>query len=57
MSKHSETVRLTASFKLDGPKEVLEPIFHVYRAMVNTLLEHAHKKGITSFRRLRREKY
>jgi len=54
-SKRLETVRLTAKFKLDG--EVDESLFETYRSIVNELLNYAHSKGITSFKRLKSEKY
>ena len=54
-SKRLETVKLTARFKLDG--EVDESLFETYRRIVNELLDYAHSKGITSFKRLRAEKY
>ena len=50
-----ETVKLTARFKLDG--EVDESLFKTYKAVVNELLDYAHSKGITSFERLKSEKY
>ncbi len=49
------TVKLTACFKLDG--EVDEGLFNVYRGVVNGLLDHACSRNITSFRRLRAERY
>jgi len=54
-SKRSETVKLTARFKLDG--EVDERLFETYKRIVNELLDYAHSKGITSFKRLKSEKY
>jgi len=50
-----ETVKLTARFKLDG--ELDESLFETYKEIVNELLEYAHSRGITSFKRLRSEKY
>jgi len=50
-----ETVKLAARLKLDG--EVDESLFKTYKAVVNELLDHAHSKGITSFERLKSEKY
>jgi len=50
-----ETVKLTASFKLNG--SVPENLFTVYLEIVNELLNHAHARGITSFKRLKSEKY
>jgi len=54
-SKRLETVKLTARFKLDG--DVDSSLFETYKAIVNELLDYAHSKGITSFKRLRSEKY
>ena len=52
-----ETVKLTASFKLDGPKALVEPLFSAYKAMLNEALAHAHARGITGFYRLKAEVY
>jgi len=53
-----ETVKLTASFKLDESlTESLESLFSTYGEIVNYLLDYAWAKGITSFKRLRMEKY
>ena len=57
MSGHSETIKLTANFKLDGPSSLIEPLFSTYRGMLNELLAYAHARGITSFKRLKAEKY
>ena len=54
-SKRLETVKLTARFKLDG--KVDESLFETYKRIVNELLDYAHSKGITSFKRLKAEKY
>jgi len=48
-------VKLTASFKLDG--EIDENLFKIYKEIVNELLGHACSKNITSFKRLKAEKY
>jgi putative transposase len=50
-----QTVRLTASFKLSGP--VPEGLFSAYREILAGLLKYASEKGITSFKRLKAEKY
>ena len=50
-----ETVKLTASFKLDGL--LPQSIFSTYVEVLNYLLNYAWAKGITSFRRLKSEKY
>lgn len=54
-SRRLETVKLTARFKLDG--KVDETLFETYKSIVNELLDYAHSKGITSFKRLKAEKY
>jgi len=54
-SKQLETVKLTARFKLDECMD--ESLFETYRSIVNELLGYAHSKGITSFKKLRSEKY
>ena len=51
----SETVKLTASFKLSG--SIPESLFSTYREILTGLIDYAGAKGITSFRRLRAEKY
>jgi putative transposase len=50
-----ESAKLTASFKLDG----LIPmgLFSTYREVLNHLLDYASGKGLTSFKRLKAEKY
>jgi len=50
-----ETVKLTASFKLDG--SFPESLFSTYREVLGQLLDYAWAKGITSFERLKAEKY
>ena len=50
-----ETVKLTASFKLDG--SIPEGLFSTYKEILDQLLDHACAKGITSFKRLKAEKY
>jgi putative transposase len=50
-----KTVKLTASFKLSG--SVSESLFSAYQEMMNELLNYAQTKGITSFKRLKSEKY
>jgi len=54
-SKRLETVKLTARFKLNG--KVDETLLEMYKRIVNELLDYAHSKGITSFKRLKAEKY
>jgi putative transposase len=51
----SETVKLTASFKLDG--SIPESLFSTYREVLGRLLDHAWAKEVTSFKRLKAEKY
>jgi putative transposase len=50
-----ETVKLTASFKLDA--SVSESLFSTYREVLGQLLDHAWAKGVTSFKKLKAEKY
>ncbi|MGC9202739.1 MAG: RNA-guided endonuclease InsQ/TnpB family protein, partial [Thermoproteota archaeon] len=50
-----KTVKLTASFKLNN--SVPEDLFAIYQEVVNELLNYAQAKGITSFKRLKSEKY
>jgi hypothetical protein len=50
-----ETVKLTASFKLDGL--IPESLFSTYREVLGQLLDHAWAERITSFKRLKAEKY
>ena len=52
-SKRLETVKLTR-FKLNG--DVDESLF-TYKRIVNELLDYTHSKGVTSFKRLKAEKY
>ena len=54
-SKRLETVKLTVRVKLDGKAD--ENLFETYKRIVNELLDYAHSKGITSFKRLKAEKY
>jgi len=49
-----EIIKLSASFKLDG--EISE-IFNLYKKIVNELLNYASTRNITSFKRLKKEKY
>jgi putative transposase len=50
-----ETVKLTASFKLAG--SIPESLFSTYGEILGHLLDHAWAKGVTSFKRLKAEKY
>jgi putative transposase len=50
-----ETVKLTASFKLDGM--IPESLFSTYGEVLGQLLDHAWAKEVTSFKRLKAEKY
>jgi putative transposase len=50
-----ETVKLTASFKLDGL--ISESLFSTYREVLGRLLDYAWAERITSFKRLKAEKY
>jgi putative transposase len=50
-----ETGKLMASFKLDGL--IPESLFSTYREVLGRLLDYAWAKGVTSFKRLKAEKY
>ena len=50
-----KTVKLTASFKLNS--SVPEKLFTVYQEIVSELLSYAQAREITSFKRLKSEKY
>jgi len=50
-----ESFKLTASFKLNG--QLPESLFSTYGEIVNHLLDYTWTKGITSFKRLKAEKY
>lgn len=51
-----ETVKLTASFKLDGDIDVGD-LNTKYKSLVNELLGYASSKNVTGFKRLKAEKY
>ena len=53
----SETIKLTAKFKLKETPEGLDDLFSTYREIVNFLITHAYESNITSFKRLKKEKY
>jgi len=53
----SETIKLTAKFKLKETPEGLDELFSTYREIVNFLITHAYESNITSFKRLKKEKY
>ena len=53
----SETIKLTAKFKLKGTPEGLDALFSTYREIVNFLITYAFKNNITSFYRLKKETY
>ena len=57
MNKHLETIRLVANLKLEGDSTSVEPLFSTFISMVNELLRFAHENRITSFKRLRANKY
>ncbi|MBS7611612.1 transposase [Candidatus Bathyarchaeota archaeon] len=56
MSRRLETVKLTAGFKV-AERLDLEPLFSTYKEILNELLDYTCKTGITSFKRLKSEKY
>jgi len=53
----SETIKLTAKFKLKTEPEGLEDLFTLYQEIVNFLLTHTFENNITSFYRLKKETY
>jgi len=53
----SETIKLTARFKLKEAPEGLDDLFSIYCEIVNFLITHAHENNITSFYRLKKETY
>ena len=50
-----ETIKLTATFKVDG--QIPESLFSTYNEILNNLIDYASMKNITSFKRLRMERY
>lgn len=53
----SETIKLTAKFKLKDTPEGLDELFSTYRGIVNYLITYAYENNITSFKRLKKENY
>ncbi|NJE62593.1 transposase, partial [Thermococcus sp. 21S7] len=53
----SETIKLTAKFKLKETPEGLDVLFKTYREIVNFLITHAFENNVTSFYRLKKETY
>jgi len=53
----SETIKLTARFKLKNPPEGLDDLFSTYREIVNYLITYAFENNVTSFYRLKKETY
>jgi len=53
----SETIKLTAKFKLKETPKGLDELFKTYRKIVNFLISYAHENNITSFYRLKKETY
>ncbi|MBP1912839.1 RNA-guided endonuclease InsQ/TnpB family protein [Thermococcus stetteri] len=53
----SETIKLTAKFKLKESPDGLNDLFPLYREIVNFLITHAYENNITSFYRLKKETY
>lgn len=49
-----ETVKLTASFKLDRD---IPNIFSLYKRIINELLDYASSRNVSSFKMLKKEKY
>ncbi|ALM74379.1 RNA-guided endonuclease InsQ/TnpB family protein [Thermococcus barophilus] len=53
----SETIKLTAKFKLKETPEGLDELFQTYREIVNFLISYAFENNVTSFYRLKKETY
>ncbi|NJE09401.1 RNA-guided endonuclease TnpB family protein [Thermococcus sp. MAR1] len=53
----SETIKLTAKFKLKETPEGLDELFQTYREIVNLLITYAFENNVTSFYRLKKETY
>ena len=53
----SETIKLTAKFKLKETPEGLDDLFRTYREIVNLLITYAFENNVTSFYRLKKETY
>ncbi|AAL81139.1 transposase [Pyrococcus furiosus DSM 3638] len=53
----SETIKLTAKFKLKEIPNGLDVLFSTYREIVNFLISYAYENNITSFYRLKKETY
>ncbi len=53
----SETIKLTARFKLKETPEGLDGLFSTYREIVNFLITYAFENNVTSFYRLKKETY
>ncbi len=53
----SETIKLTAKFKLKKTLDGLDNLFPVYREIVNFLISYAFENNVTSFYRLKKETY
>ncbi|NJE10536.1 RNA-guided endonuclease TnpB family protein [Thermococcus sp. MAR1] len=53
----SETIKLTAKFKLKTIPDGLDKLFSTYRGIVNFLITYAFENNVTSFYRLKKETY
>ncbi|WP_456394434.1 RNA-guided endonuclease InsQ/TnpB family protein [Thermococcus sp.] len=53
----SETIKLTAKFKLKEIPDGLDSLFSTYREIVNLLINYAFENNVTSFYRLKKETY
>ncbi len=53
----SETIKLTAKFKLKETPDELDSLFSTYREIVNFLITYAFENNVTSFYRLKKETY
>ena len=53
----SETIKLTAKFKLKETPKGLDNLFSTYREILNFLVTYAFENNVTSFYRLKKETY
>ena len=53
----SETIKLTAKFKLKKSHVELDELFQIYHEIVNFLITYAFENNVTSFYRLKKETY
>ncbi|ADC69101.1 transposase, IS605 OrfB family [Methanocaldococcus sp. FS406-22] len=56
-NEYLETIKLTARFKIKQTPNEIVGLFSTYKTIVNELLNYAFENNITSFKRLKSEKY